>query len=264
VRLYWEVTRTTARRMATYRGATFAGIVTNSVFGFIQAYVLLAVWEAKPSIGGFDAVDAVTFTFVVQGLLMTVGMFGGDQEMSERIHSGEVAVDLCRPYDYQAWWAGVAYGKASFYAWARGIPPFVVGALVFDMRLPPEPWMWPAFVVGVVLAVGVGFGWQFLLQTCAFWLVDVRGLNQLGWITALTLSGTVVPLVLFPAGVESVLRALPFASMMQLPVEVFLGKHTGLDLVAVYLVQAAWLVALGLAGRLLLARAERKVVVHGG
>ena len=105
MRLYWEVTRTTARRMATYRGATFAGIVTNSVFGFIQAYVLLAVWEARPSIGGFDAADAVTFTFVVQGMLMVVGVFGGDHEQAERIHSGEVAVDLSRPYDYQAWWA---------------------------------------------------------------------------------------------------------------------------------------------------------------
>lgn len=264
MRLYWEVTRTTARRMATYRGATFAGIVTNSVFGFVQAYVLLAVWDERPAIGGFDAVDAVTFTFVVQGMLMTVGIFGGDQEMAERIHSGEVAVDLCRPYDYQGWWAAVAYGKGSFYAWARGIPPFVIGALVFDMRLPPEPWMWPAFLVGVALAVGVGFCLHFLLQTCAFWLVDVRGLSQLGAITALTLSGTVVPLVLFPDALESVLRALPFASMMQLPVEVFLGKHAGLDLVGVYLIQAVWIAALAAAGRLVLARAERKLVVHGG
>jgi len=264
VRLYWEVTRTTTRRMATYRGATFAGIVTNSVFGFIQAYVLLAVWEARPSIGGFDAVDAVTFTFVVQGMLMVVGMFGGDQEQAERIHTGEVAVDLSRPYDYQAWWAAVAYGKAAFYAWARGIPPFVVGALVFDMRLPAEPWIWPAFVASVALAVGVGFCWAFLLQTGAFWLVDVRGLNQLGWITAIFLSGTTVPLVLFPAAIEPLVRALPFASMIQLPVEVFLGKHHGTDLAVLYLTQAAWLVALAGAGRLLLARAERKVVVHGG
>ena len=264
LRLYWEVTRTTARRMATYRGATFAGIVTNSVFGFIQAYVLLAVWEARPAIGGFDAADAVTFTFVVQGMLMTVGMFGGDQEMAERVHSGEVAVDLCRPYDYQGWWAAVAYGKAVFYAWARGIPTFLVGALVFDLRLPDEPWMWPAFLAAVALAVGVGFCWAFLLQLGAFWLVDIRGLNQLGWITAMFLSGTVVPLVLFPEGLEALVRALPFASMIQLPVEVFLGKHTGADLALVYLTQAAWLVALGAAGRLVLARAVRKVVVHGG
>ena len=58
MRLYWEVARTTARRLATYRAATFAGVVTNTVFGFILSYVLLAVFRERPDIDGFDAVDA--------------------------------------------------------------------------------------------------------------------------------------------------------------------------------------------------------------
>ena len=55
-------------------------------------------------------------------------------------------MDLCRPYDYQGWWGAAAVGRASFYSWARGIPPFLAGALVFDLRLPDDAWMWPAFV----------------------------------------------------------------------------------------------------------------------
>ena len=54
MRLYWEVARTTARRQATYRTATLAGIFTNTVFGFILAYVMVAVFRARPEIGGFD------------------------------------------------------------------------------------------------------------------------------------------------------------------------------------------------------------------
>ena len=264
MRLYWEVARTTARRLATYRAATFAGVVTNTVFGFILSYVLLAVFRQRPEIDGFDAVDAVTFTFVVQGMLMVVGVFGDGNEQAERVKTGEVALDLCKPYDYQGWWAAVAYGRALFYSWARGIPPFVVGALVLDVRLPEHLWLWPAFLASVALAVGVAFGWAFLLQLSAFWILDVRGLTQLGWVTAQFLSGTFVPLFLFPDGAERIVRALPFASIVQLPVEVFLGRHTGLDLLGVYATQAAWLVALAAAGRLVLSRAVRKVVVQGG
>lgn len=264
MRLYWEVARTTARRMSTYRSATFAGIFTNTVFGLIHAYVLLAVFRERPAIGGFDAVDAVTFAFVTQGLLMVVGIFGSDTELANRIRTGEVALDLCRPYDYQAWWAAVAYGKASFYAWARGVFPLLVGAVVFTLRLPSEPSVWPAFALSVVLAVGVAFGWSFLLQLTAFWILDVRGPNQIGWFTAQFLAGMVVPLVLFPDGIERWVRALPFAGMLQLPVEVFLGKHAGLDLALVYAHQLVWLVVLLAAGRLVLARAVRRVVVHGG
>ena len=51
-------------------------------------------------------------------------------------------------------------------------------------------------------------------------------------------------IVLFPAWLEALARALPFASMIQLPAEVFLGKHEGLDLLRVFLVQVAWLAAL--------------------
>jgi ABC-2 type transport system permease protein len=264
VRLYWEVARTTARRMATYRGATFAGIVTNTVFGFILSYVLLAVFRERGTIGGFDAIDAVTFTFVTQGMLMVVGIFGSEREMADRVQTGEVAMDLSRPYDYQGWWAAVAYGKAVFYLWARGVPPFVVGALVLDLRTPEQPWIWPAFLVGVALAVGVAFAWGFLLQLSAFWIVDVRGPNQIGWLAAQFLAGSFVPVFLFPEWLERVARVLPFASMIQLPVEVFLGKHSGADLALLYATQAAWLVALAAAGRMVLARAMRRVVVHGG
>jgi ABC-2 type transport system permease protein len=265
MRLYWEVARSTARRMATYRGATVAGVFTNTVFGFLLAYVLLAVFRERGEIGDFDAVDAVTFTFVTQGLLMVVGVFGGSiQELGTRIKSGEVAMDLCRPYDYQGWWAATALGKASFYLWARGVPPFVAGAVVFDMRLPGEWWMWPAFVASTALAVGIAFAFGFVLQLTAFWIVDVRGPNQLGWVVGQFLSGAFVPLVLFPAWLEPTLRALPFAGMIQLPVEVFLGKHAGWELAGLFGTQALWLLVLVVLGRTILARAVHKLVIAGG
>ncbi len=262
MRLYLEVARRTYARISTYRSATLAGVFTNTVFGFLLAYILLAVYQQRDEVGGFDAVDAVTFTFVAQGMLMVLGMFN-DTEIADRITTGDVAVDLQRPYDHQAWWAGVSYGKAAYYAVFRGIPPFLAGALVFDLRLPSVGGA-AAFVASVVLAVGVAFGWRYLLQLSAFWLLDVRGANQLGWLAAQFLSGSFVPIVFFPAWLEVTARALPFASMLQLPIEIWLGRHRGWELVGVFAVQAAWAIALVLAGRLVMARAVRRVVVQGG
>ncbi len=261
-RLYVEVARRTYARISVYRSATVAGVFTNTVFGFLLAYVLLAVYEQRPEVGGFDARDVVTFTFVAQGMLMVLGMFN-DTEIADRISTGDVIVELQRPYDHQAWWAGVSYGKAGYYAIFRGIPPFLAGALVFDLRL-PSVLDAAAFVLSVALAVGVAFGWRYLLQLSAFWLLDVRGANQLGWLAAQFLSGAFVPLVFFPGWLEVAARALPFASMLQLPVEVWLGRYDGIELLGVYAVQAAWLVALVLAGRHIMARAVHRVVVQGG
>lgn len=264
MRTYVEVARATSRRMARYRGATVAGVFTNTVFGFLLAYVLIVVFEARGTIGGFDAVDAVTFTFVAQGLAMPIGVFGTDNDQAQRILTGEVAMDLCRPYDYQAWWAAVAFGKAAFYLLARGIPPILVAAFAFELRLPSSISTWAAFVASVWLAIGVAFAVRFLVQLSAFWLVDARGPNQVVWITGGFLSGMWAPLVLFPDAIEPFVRALPFASMIGHPIEVLLGRHVGGGLVAVYALQLGWLVALLALGRHVLSRAERRLVVAGG
>lgn len=262
MRLYVEVARRTFARIATYRQATVAGVFTNTVFGFLLAYVLLAVYQERDTVGGFAATDAVTFTFVAQGLLMVLGLFG-DTDIAERIRTGDVVVDLQRPYDRQAWYAGVQYGRADYYAVFRGIPPFAAGALVFDLAL-PSPAEAVAFVTSVVLAISISFGWYYLIQLSAFWILDVRGPSQLGWLTAQFLSGAFLPIVFFPGWLESVARALPFASMLQLPVEVWLGLHHGRGLLGVYAVQAAWGLVLVLAGRYVMSRAVRRVVVQGG
>lgn len=262
MRLYAEVARKTFRRMTAYRGATAAGVFTNTVFGFLLAYVLLAVYRQRPRVGGFDARDAVTFTFVAQGLIMVMAMFG-DSEMGSRIRTGDVVADLYRPADYQGWWAAVAYGKAAFYLVFRGVPPFVLGALVLGVRLPPAdavPW----FAVSLMAGVAVAFGWRFLLGLSGFWLLDDRGPTSIGLFLAVFFSGMVVPVVFFPPWLETVARALPFASMIQVPAEIFLGKHRGGAALAAVVIQLAWALALAVAGRVVLGRAVRRVVVHGG
>ena len=262
--LHWAVARGSFRRHSTYRGATFAGAFTNTVFGFIQAYVLLAVFRERTDVGGFDAIDVVTFTFVTQGLLAVVATFG-QLELAERIASGDVVSDLYRPYDLQAWWLAQDLGRAGFQLLFRGVVPVAVGAMAFHLRLPADAGVWAAFAVSLLLAIGIGFAWRYAIALSTFWLLDVRGLVQLTGLVFLFFSGFLLPLAFFPAGLRSVAGALPFAAAVELPVEVFLSKHRSLlGLAGVLARQVAWLVALLGAGRIIQARAWRRVVVQGG
>ena len=61
MRLYFEIARRGYRRYAAYPAATAAGLFTNVFFGFLQAYILLAVFEGEEEIGGYDARDTVTY-----------------------------------------------------------------------------------------------------------------------------------------------------------------------------------------------------------
>src|SRR5688500_17611450 len=154
--LWWQLARRSFHRMSTYRAATAAGLFTNTVFGFLRVYVLLAVVDARPGLAGYDAADIVTYTFVTQGLMATVHTAYAE-EISERIRTGDVVSDLYRPVDFQGYWLANDAGRSAFQLLFRGIPPVVVGALAFDLTLPADVGTWLAFVLSVGLAALVSF-----------------------------------------------------------------------------------------------------------
>lgn len=266
MRVYAAVAWRSLRRYSTYRAATAAGLFTNTVFGFIMAYTYIALWGARPGLGGYDTAEALTYVFVGQSLLVPMALFGGgfSDDLAERIRNGDIAIDLYRPIDLQSWWLATDAGRAGFHLLARGIPPTLVGALVFDLALSADPFRWLAFLGAAVLGFLVSFAIRYIIALSAFWLLDLRGVNSLAALLGGFLSGMFLPLTLFPGPLAEVALKLPWACVLQVPVDVLLGKHQGADLLQAYGLQAVWAVALLLLGRLLTAVTTTKVVVQGG
>ncbi|PZG99783.1 ABC transporter permease [Streptomyces sp. NTH33] len=262
-RLYAAVAAGGFRRYATYRTATVAGVFTNTVFGLILVYTYLALWDARPHLGGYDPAQAVTYVWLGQAFLAALAIGGGgvEEELMERIRTGDVAVDLYRPADLQLWWLAADVGRTLFQLVGRGVVPFVFGALVFPVSLPADPLTWVAFLGAVALATLVGFGIRFLVALSAFWLLDGTGVLQMARLAGFFCSGMLLPLNVFPGALGEVVRLLPWSSLLQAPADVLLGHA---DPLGTYAFQGAWAVALLAAGRLVQLAATRRVVVQGG
>lgn len=263
LRLYIEVARRGYRRYASYRGATLAGIFTNTVFGFMRAYVLLALFRARPHVGGYGTADALTYVWLTQGLLMTVYLWGW-YDIAERIRSGDVITDLQRPFDFQLYWLAQDLGRAFYHALFRGIPPILIGALAFSLAYPSSPFVVLMFASSVVLAVCVSFALRFIINVLAFWVMDYRGIGGLSGVVWTFFSGSIVPLAILPSPWNAAAHILPFAGMMQTPIDIFLGQYRGVAVLAALGLQAGWAVVLLALGRWLLDRARKRLVVQGG
>jgi ABC-2 type transport system permease protein len=260
LRAYVELARAGWRRYATYRVATLAGLFTNTVFGFLRAAVLIAALRTAGTINGWDTSDALTYTWMTQALIMFVAIWGWN-EIALRVQSGDIATDLQRPIDFQGQWLAVDYGRAWYQLLARGIPPFIVGALVYHLRLPEHPGTWLLFAASLALAVAVSFGIRFIVNVSAFWLLDWRGASSLSTVLASAASGFVIPIAFFPAWAERLLTVLPWASFIQAPIDVFLERPDA----SFWLVrQTCWAVALFVIGRMTFDAATRRLVVQGG
>ncbi len=265
MRLSFELARRGYRRYSAYPGATVAGLFTNAVFGFLIAYILLAVYDETVSIGGYDVEDAIAYVWISQGLLSVAGLFGpGWWELARRVQTGDVATDLQRPLDVQqAAFAGDA-GRALYQLLWRAVPQFLLGVLLFEITIPSELARWLLFAVSVVLAVAVSFGVRFLVNLCSFWLLDYRGPVIIAIGVNLVLSGAVIPLAFFPEPLDTVLRLTPFAAIVQAPVDVYVGEPLGGSVALVLALQASWALALYSVGQHVLAAGTRKLVLQGG
>ncbi|MFV0135766.1 ABC transporter permease [Streptomyces sp. HMX87] len=262
-RLYASVAAGGFRRYATYRAATAAGVFTNTVFGLILAYTYVALWDQRPGLGGYDQAQALTYVWLGQVFLSTLALGGGgvENELMERIRTGDVAIDLYRPADLQLWWLSADLGRAVFQLLGRGVVPFAFGGLFFHLAVPADPVVWAAFLVAVALAMVVSFAIRYLVALSAFWLLDGTGVTQMLMLTGTFCSGMLLPLNVFPGVLGEVVRALPWSSMLQAPADVLLGEA---DVLGTYAFQAGWAVVLLAAGRLLQSAATRRVVVQGG
>lgn len=263
LRVYAAVSVRAFRRYSTYRTAALAGCFTNTVFGFIQAFVLLALWHEQPHIGGYDATDAVTYAFLSQSLIAPTSIFG-NIELSQRIRTGDVVIDLFRPLDFQGYWLATEAGRVGFQFMLRSVPPFLVGALAYRVVLPHSPGVWLLFALSTVLAILLSFALRYLVALSAFWLLDDRGAVQIASTVAMFFSGFIMPLAVFPGWLGTLARVLPYSGVIQVPVDVFLGARHGVEAASGLGFQLGWAVVVLLLGRYVTHRARLRLEVQGG
>src|SRR5207247_4305971 len=99
---------------------------------------------------------------------MTIYIFGW-QDLALRIRSGDIAGDLIRPVHPLRASLAFDLGRALYHAIYRGLPPLLVGALVFRLVLPAGLLGWLAFVIRVGLAIVLSSWSRALYNTVPAW-----------------------------------------------------------------------------------------------
>lgn len=264
VRTFFAVARSGYRRHATYRQATVAAAATNTMFGFLRTYVLLAVVATVGVAAGYDGPRLATYVWVGQGLIGVV-MFWGWVDLADRIRSGDVVSDLLRPLHPVVNYLAADVGRAGHAVVSRFVPPVVVGAVAFDLYAPADPVTYPLFAVSTVLAVVTSFSCRYLVNATAFWLLDIRGIQVAWMFVSGVLSGLGFPLRFLPGWLAVTLwLATPFPSMLQTPLDVLVERDAIGIRLGMISVQVVWVVLLLAACLAVQRRAERRLVIQGG
>lgn len=260
-RPYRAIARATLRSVLTFR-LQFALSLLGVLF---QLVAMLTVWHALLS-----ARTIPGFSWPQMQVYLLVGFSSGtlvstlaDFRISYRIRTGQVALDLVKPVDYQS--ARLAETVGSLVTELAGIC-FVWGVMfAFGLRiaLPPASYLL-LFAVSFPLIALLKFSVIYLTGLLCFWTQNYVGLQWARLAVTSVLSGALVPLSLLPHWLGSAAQWLPFAGMSSTPGLILIGDATGWYAVRLVAVQLTWAVALWLVARLAWRGALRQLTIHGG
>jgi ABC-2 type transport system permease protein len=173
------------------------------------------------------------------------------------IRQGTLALRLLRPLHPL-----IAYSAENLAAVPlRGViaVPLVGLLLVFagGSEMSHDPVHWLLFIPAMSGAWLLTFMVMALIGTLSLYLESAASLFDAWLGFSAILSGYLIPLDLFPAGVGAVARILPFRFLLSFPVELMLGRCTRIEALA--LLGAQWgYVAIALLAVLLVWRAGMK------
>jgi ABC-2 type transport system permease protein len=261
--VYLAIAAKSFQRHLAYRAANLAGILTNTFFGAVYVFLYIALFQAREAVGGLTLQDTITYAVISQSLLMVMSAFG-NQDLSEAIIKGEIISDLSRPVDFYALWAAIDIGRAVYYIIFRGLPTLAISWVLFHPSPPAGPAAALLFLPAIALGMSISFALRFTTNSLAFWTTDVRGVHYLTQTLVLFLAGFIVPLNFFPPGLRLVAQLLPFQTLANLPINLYLGKLSATELTRQLLLNLAWLAVLVTAGQFTLRSMLRRLTTNGG
>lgn len=262
---YFSLFRARFRTLLQYQAAAIAGFVTQVFWGLIKVMILEAFYRQSVRAQPMSYAEVVTYTWLGQAFFMMLPFSANpDPEVRAMMRSGAVAYELARPLDLYSLWYTRALAARSAPTLLRATPMFVAGILFLGMRPPPSLAAGFAWLLATLGALFLVSAVSTLITVTLLWTISGDGIARLVPSLALLGSGLIIPLPLFPEGMQPLLRFLPFRGMADDPFRLYIGHLPPGALWGILAHQLAWTLIFVLMGRVLLARGTHRLVVQGG
>jgi len=251
-----------------YRAAGIANSSISIIWSILQIVIFTVFFTFGDTVGAAMTLrQAITYAWFTQILWGFVGFLTLDSEIREKVISGNVALDLCRPLDlYAHWYAKTIANRVGRAAWRAAFtlvaavivpgairlsPPYSIGGfLLFLVSICTGALLCAAFAM-LMAAVRVGLTWG-------------EGPTYMLEMAGMLLNGTYFPLVLWPDFLHRFLVFQPFAGLFDIPLRFYLGLMMPRDALWAIGLQIFWVAVFIIAGRVLLNRRITHLIVQGG
>ncbi|MFK7692694.1 ABC transporter permease [Paenibacillus sp. HJGM_3] len=262
-RKYITLAKITMQNVIAYRSTYFISLLGSLIFVMATFYLWKAVFENQDQLSGYswDQMKAYIFvTFLTNSIIS----WYSETRISRKIISGEVAIDLLKPLDFQKARASETVGSSLMEGCMAAI--LIILVLLLTKGMPqPKSWdMMILFVISLIASIWIKFNLIYLASLLCFWTTNGMGIAWMRAAITNFFSGALIPLAFFPNWLEMTAKLLPFQGIVYIPASVYLGKLEALEAMEQIGLQIIWIAVLWYCGKWMWNWAVKQVTINGG
>lgn len=240
--------------------------ITSMLANFIQAIVLFFVWKSifiyQDVINGYTWEIMKQYVFI-SFLCNSVFSMRFEMGAAERIINGDIILDLLKPVSYRGMLFFRMLGTSGMeftvtFILVGGSYLFVNGVQYLDF------FRTALFLIALLMGVGVKFCIQYIFSLMCFYTDNAYGVSKARETLTNFFSGALVPLAMFPGGLEEIVSFLPFGGIVYTPCCIFIGFFSFRESILHIFLQFIWILLLGGFGTLLGKKAFSVISMYGG
>jgi len=200
-------------------------------------------------------------------VLFAMNYLNIDDMLRTKIVNGDIGVELCRPVDfYTYWFTQTSAGRIGGALW-RMLLTLAVGILIpapYGLALPASGAGFMLFLITATGSYLLCISYTMLITAVRLGITWGEGPVYMLALLGMVLGGGYLPLQLWPDFMQKFLLIQPFAGYMDIPLRLYIGSMSVSEALPAIGLQFFWIIVFLTAGKLLMTRKLKNIIVQGG
>src|SRR3954469_1194328 len=242
----------------------------RALFGLIPLAGTVFLWRAVfhergGGLHGYDYGSMVYYYLLVILVSNLVTPTEDEWQIAPDIREGQINSFLTKPLSYLGYRFSIFLSGRLVYT-AVTLPPIILIFLYFHnyVRLPNDVLTYVYTIFSLMLSAIIQFFITYTIAIMAFWILEISTIVFIIYSFEYFLGGQMFPIDIMPAGIQAVMKWLPFYYELFCPIAIFLGRLQGADLTQALAIQLGWVLVMWGAAELMWKRGLGHYQAVGG
>jgi ABC-2 type transport system permease protein len=258
---YWSIFKIQLINSLAYPGE----LIGRSLMILPFMWIFYQLWRVTFAAAGADEINGLTVAMTVWYLMLaeTIELSRPrlGNAISDAVKDGSIAYILSKPYDFLLYHYSSSMGETIF----RGLINALLGGAMVWLLVgpPPDALGWPLVAITIFGSWTLNFCIAAMIGLSAFIVEDISAFQWIYQKFAFILGGLLIPLDFYPAWLQTIAHAMPFASMIYGPARLFVEPSLP-AFAATFGMQLVWILGLSLLLVFFYRRSLIHLTVNGG